>query len=370
MYGRHLSKLRAYAPALPLALLCMVGQAAVWFLGWFLGDEESAIAVAAVGMALCWRARWGGGFLLAGLIPGIVSAYAALIAPSWHPPVTIQHHVGYPVIGRVAGTPRRANPGEVIFELDSDRGRLRCRAVDLPWRNASRLEHGDTIAIRGELEHVSRSLNPFSWKAWLWRGGISAECKARFVSRALRVDRPIMARFREWVRHRVDEEVGDTRGGALLLSMSLGYHDVLSQPVEQAFKRLGLTHLLVVSGYQVSLVFGVVMALGRIIGCVLPPIRRLGLVVTSGAFALAGAYVLCIGAEMSAMRALIAAASLSAGLVVETGSRFAQRWGVALLIMLLVWPWCFFEIGVILTFSALMGIGFGATLKETPRPHQ
>lgn len=358
MYERSLSTLRGHAPALPLSLACAAGQAAVWFLS----EEQIPIVLAVVGAALCWRSKRGGGFLMAGVIVGIVSAYLALMSHPMPQHLRVEREGGDPIMGRVVGIPRRPNPGAVIFELDSDQGRIRCRAIDLPWRNASRVEPGDAIFIRGEVKPVERPLNPFSWQAWLWRGGISAECKARFVSQALEADRPIVTSIREWTRHRVEDEVGDGRGESLFLSMALGYHDVLSEPVERAFKRLGLTHLLVVSGYQVSLVFGVVLSLCRFMSGSLPHISHLRVLVTAAALALACLYVLCIGAEMSAMRALIAAASLSAGILSETGSRFAQRWGVALLIMLLVWPWCFFEIGVILTFSALMGIGLGATL--------
>jgi competence protein ComEC len=69
-----------------------------------------------------------------------------------------------------------------------------------------------------------------------------------------------------------------------------------------------------------------------------------------------------IGAEVSATRALIAAACLCAEAMVESGRRFSQRIGVALLIVQLLWPWALLEIGVQLTFAALVGIGIGRVL--------
>jgi len=122
-----------------------------------------------------------------------------------------------------------------------------------------------------------------------------------------------------------------------------------------------LTHLLVVSGYQVSLAFGFIL------WCATALVRRLsngGRYVRSAAtlvaFACSALYVVFIGLEMSAVRALLAAACVCAQLVSERGTSFAQRWGVALLGMQLIWPWCAFDIGVVLTFAALFGIGLGS----------
>jgi ComEC/Rec2-related protein len=146
--------------------------------------------------------------------------------------------------------------------------------------------------------------------------------------------------------------------------MALGYHDVLSPTVEGAFQSLGLTHLLVVSGYQVSLVFGCIVTLASRIGSRLSLGRYARVLITGSGFLCAALYVLLIGAEMSAVRALIAAGCVCAHILTETGARFAQRWGIALFVMQMVWPWCILEIGVILTFAALLGIGLGVQLGE------
>jgi competence protein ComEC len=156
--------------------------------------------------------------------------------------------------------------------------------------------------------------------------------------------------------------VDDERGVSLLLSMALGYRDVLSPSVEQAFSSLGLTHLLVVSGYQVSMVFGFVMAIGVMAVPRTSVFRYWREACTALGLTVAGLYVAFIGAEMSATRALIAAAFVCSERLCESRSGFAQRWCVALLLMQLVWPYCVFDIGVILTFAALAGIGVGASI--------
>jgi competence protein ComEC len=144
--------------------------------------------------------------------------------------------------------------------------------------------------------------------------------------------------------------------------MALGERDVLSRHVEETFKALGLTHLLVVSGYQVSLVFGVIFAMCLWMSAIVRPTLALRHCATWCAFIGAGGYVALVGAEMSSVRALIAAACLCVALVIDRRHRFAQRWATALLMIQVVYPWALFDIGVLLTFAALGGIGVGSVL--------
>ena len=67
---------------------------------------------------------------------------------------------------------------------------------------------------------------------------------------------------------------------------------------------------------------------------------------------------------MSALRALIAASCVCAGLLLDRRGHFAQRWWIALLLMHIFYPWALYELGVVLTFAALAGIGIGSRLGE------
>lgn len=349
--------MRSYAPAVWLALSVGMGQIAVWLCG----EIWSGALAACCGLTLLVSLRFGRGFLLVGLLLGILTAYPALFSH-----IYLAEAPDAVILGEISSPPRRPRPGEIVFELttigDSKSVRLRCRAIDLPWRNAAELQEGDIVSVRGSIRPVERPLNPLSWGGWLWRNGVAGECKARFVSRALDRAPPFLSRIRAYVLDLVRDRVGDNRGSALFLSMALGYHDILSPTVEGAFQALGLTHLLVVSGYQVSLVFGLVVRLASLIGTRLSLGRHARLWIMGAAFLCALLYVLLIGAEMSAVRALIAAGCVCAHLLTETGARFAQRWGIALFVMQMVWSWCILEIGVILTFAALLGIGLGVQL--------
>jgi ComEC/Rec2-related protein len=357
---RTLACWRRHAPAVQLALAVMVGQGVVWFVegAWL------ALLLASFGLAAPWLAKRGLAWCVGGVVIGIVGAYLPLAS---HSPVpTLQGELT--VLGTIEGTPRRPRPGEVTFELrvrgDPAPQVARCRAVDLPWRNAAHLQPGDTIWVRGVFTPITKPSNPFSWEGWLWRRGVAAECKARFVSVPVSGEPSALYRWRETLKQRVLNSMGDSQGAALFLSMALGYHDLLSVPLEHAFTRLGLTHLLVVSGYQVSLTFSFILwCAAMLMGRFRHGNRHLRSMMTILSFACAAFYVLFIGAEMSAVRALLAAACVCAHLLSERETSFAQRWGVALLGMQLLWPWCAFDIGVILTFAALLGIGLGSELE-------
>ncbi len=347
---------RRHAPAVQLALSVMLGQGVVWALQ----DLWLAITLIAIGIGCCASKISGASWLTGGMVLGIVSAFIAAPVPASLP--TLQGELA--IVGVVEGAPRHPRPGEVTFEFRSEAelgaALIRCRAIDLPWRNAALLAPGDRVVVRGTFEPVFKPLNPFAFEGWLWRRGIRAECKARFVSEPIERMPPVLFDWREYVRTRVVSALGESQGAGLFLSMALGYHDLLSVPLEKAFTRLGLTHLLVVSGYQVSLAFGFIL------WCATALVRRLrygGRYVRNGAtilaFSVSTLYVVFIGFEMSAVRALLAAACVCANLLSERGTSFAQRWGAALLGMQVIWPWCAFDIGVVLTFAALFGIGLG-----------
>lgn len=357
---RIIASFRRRAPAVPLALAVGMGQVSVWFLG---ASLWIALLVGVLGCGVLLKRLRGYSWLICGVLAGLISAYLALRPDSpTHP-----FNGDISVFGTIDGVPRHPRPGEITFELrvsDAARGDLiRCRAIELPWRNAAHLKPGDAVWVRGEFSQLAKPINPFSWVGWLWRRGVTAECKARFVSVPAFSNTPFLYRLREGLRERVFSAIGDSAGGALLLSMALGYHDLLSVPLEKAFTRLGLTHLLVVSGYQVSLMFGFVLACSaRLIGTLNYGSRHLRSLMSVGAFVFAAIYVVFIGAEMSAVRALLAASCACAHLLSERETSFAQRWGLALLGMELIWPWSVFDIGVALTFAALLGIGLGSDI--------
>ncbi len=354
--SHHLLLVRRSIPVLPFT----TGVCAAQIIGWFL--SATLVIGSAVALGVVWMVanpKRGGGIL--GFVVGLtIVGWEITLHPS---PLTASD---VQILLRVEDIPRHRVPGEVVFvgsEVLGGEGRLiRCRAVDLPWRQLSRVAHGDVVWVRGAVRPVSRQLNPFSWEGWLWRRGISGEMKVLFASKALMRHPAPLDVVRLRIIDAVSNATGESRGGALFLSMAFGVRDVLSPPVEALFTNLGLSHLLVVSGYQVSLVFGGVLSLllgvGRTLRASLG-MRTVGIVAS---LMCASVYVIAIGSEMSSVRALVAAICLCISLLMNRRHGFAQRLVATFLCMHIVWPWALCEIGVVLTFAALSGIGIGSVL--------
>ncbi len=359
---RTVVRIRSYAPAVLLSLCVALGQV----IAWFLSIEQALGAVCVLSLLSITRIRRLDP-LLSGVLVGLVTGALVTVL---HSPVRATRDVS--ILVRVEESLRRPRTDQVVFVardlLAPSKHILRCTAVELPWRHSHELRRGSIVWIRGDRSPVLRPLNPFSWDGWLWRNGMSGTFKVRYVSAPLENSKSFMEGARELVAQRVRELVNDGRGGDLFLSMAFGIRDVLSSPVEDAFTALGLKHLLVVSGYQVSLVFAVcswlAMSLVRNLRFFSRWTRTFS---TVWAFCIAVMFVMFIGAEMSALRALVAAACVCTVKIVECSGRYAQRWGVALLIVELLSPWALFDIGVQLTFAALAGIGVGARLGQGSR---
>ena len=342
-------------------MLLTVGILLGEVVSWYLSSRTFGLALVVAGGLVLFLSRRRFVEVAAGALVGIV-----LSTPMQFRDSKLVGSEDVSFQGVVRETPRRTIPGQVVFELDAALGQgqslVRCRAIDLPWRNSALLVAGATVVVRGALKPTLKPINPISWEGWLWRRGVDAECKALFISKPIEFRSDWVTSLRETLRETSLALTDNERGVALLLSMALGYRDVLSPTIERAFSTLGLTHLLVVSGYQVSMVFGCVLVIGMVIAPRGSTFRywREGLRMV--ALCLTLAYVVMIGAEMSSVRAFIAATFICSQQICETRSSFAQRWAVALLLMQLVWPYCLFDIGVVLTFAALAGIGTGAAI--------
>ena len=356
-FGRLFAACRTQAPALLLALWTGAGQTLAWFLG---GHECLAVVVLCAFLLVATPSGLRGA--LAGVLLGVLSALGAILN---HSDGEVGEDVS--VLARIEDTGRRSTPGRVTFlashQLREGEPLLHVSAIELPWRNAASLRKGDVVWLRGAAERIEREGVPWSWDGYLWRRGVSTTFRARYVSKPeVEGDPGVLQDARDWVQRRTTELLGERRGGGLFLSMALGYRDVLSSYLEGAITKVGLTHMLVVSGYQVSMVFAVVFVpLAAVARLLAPPVSLRGKVALV-ALGITALYVMFIGAEVSATRALIAAACLCAEAMVESGRRFSQRIGVALLIVQLLWPWALLEIGVQLTFAALVGIGIGRVL--------
>jgi competence protein ComEC len=158
----------------------------------------------------------------------------------------------------------------------------------------------------------------------------------------------IADRLRRWLRRSSSPGLaGEPR--ALVEGVLLGDDGGLSDGTKQAFRRSGLYHLLAVSGQNVVLLAGGVLALAVLLGVG----RVWGHL---GALAAIGAYVLAVGPQPSVIRAAIAGAAVS---VAWLAGRLRDAWHLLLVAAcaLLAWnPYTLFDAGFQLSFGAVAAI--------------
>jgi len=275
---------------------------------------------------------------------------------------------------KVKALPRYRHPGGVDLDLLAlaridkhpayhlvalrDPQLISCRAVELPWRNIATVGYGQEFIARLKIKPLDQfELSPY--RKALRRRGYTATCEISHSTVAL-TELDTVERVRSLLAQLVRKHVGDNETSGLFLGIALGLRDAISDKLEDAFKRTALAHLLVLSGYQITLVaFGVRALLRRAILILSHSGSFLIIADLSGLVAAVGLTILT-GIESAALRAVVA---LSITLVAIGCDRHATLGGLTiatLLVTSILSPITPFDLSSVLTFSALLGITLGA----------
>jgi competence protein ComEC len=154
------------------------------------------------------------------------------------------------------------------------------------------------------------------------------------------------------------EAVFPPREAGLLMGLALGDDSHLDAGVERDFQATGLTHLLVVSGGNVAMVLGPVLALVTVLG--LPRAAQVAVGLAAVAF-----IVVLTGAEPSVMRAGAMSALTLVGLLLARARSTAVVLSGAVLVLLILQPVLVRSIGFQLSVLATAGmVAMAAPLGE------
>ena len=182
----------------------------------------------------------------------------------------------------------------------------------------------------------------------------------------------VLESSRDRIRFAISERLTRvSEGGALLAALAVGDRSGLSPATTQNLRRLGLAHLLAISGLHVLLVGSACLAILRRL--LSGPLSRWGLADPRPSLALAsalgvGLYAFGSGFGVPAQRALLA---WWAGLVAFSSGRIWRPldvWSFAALTVLAWEPAVFFEVGAQLSFLATAAL-IGSTLSGRPASH-
>jgi competence protein ComEC len=287
------------------------------------------------------------------------------------------------VEARVAAVRRRPG-GLVEFQLDrvipvdTAAAPARLRVVVEPTPpGIARFEDsqpGDRVRARLRLRPPAERRNPGSRSTLrsVSRAGIGADARLADPGLHVRVSEgPPALRALHVLRGRIARELEAAGpGGPLLAALSVGERAELARGVRRDFARLGLTHLLSVSGLHVVIAAGIAFAACVAVGRRVPALaarrdpRRAAMVASLAA---AGVYTLLSGAEVPAQRSwwMLAAFALCA---LRAGPRrAAPPLALAALIVLALDPAALFDVGAQLSFAACAALAAARRAPERER---
>ena len=278
------------------------------------------------------------------------------------------------VWGRVQELPRvtRNDRGQIWLKVDqvrrldaqgngfgipeSRQGRL---YVTLPTDQSERLYPGQKVEVRGKLYAPALPKNP---NAFNFRGYLASQrCFAGFTAEQVTPEPgqspPRWALWQLRVRIARAHEAGlGTPEGPLVSAMALGRKAVnVPYDIQDAFIQAGMAHTLAASGFHVSLVLGVVLAVmgHRAVSARFSDPGRAKFIAGSATLML---YMLITGGQPSVMRATVMGFGVLAGMALERSVKPLGCLLVAVTLLLLLHPDWIDDIGFRLSVMATLGL--------------
>lgn len=347
-----------------------------------------AIAAAAVVTGLATRARRR--LAAAGAVVVAVSLGLAVIQPWIHPVRGVDdvtRHIGsgrQRISGTVVGLPRPgANRLTMVIEATARQhadtwmaaaGRIR---ITVSGKHLPVVEPGDPVVFTTRLKPIIGFRNPggfdfarFMAYRGVWtRGWVSAEA-FRIVERhngMARGGRPPVT-WRAAIGRWLSDHVGGD-AGAVLQSLTIGDRRHLRSDLRAQFSRLGIGHLLAISGLHLGIVALAAFRAARWLGVWVPALVWRGWVDRAAAVAtlpvLVG-YAVMAGMSPSTQRALIMVAVVTVGLVAGRRHDPLSALSMAAITILLIHPPALFAISFQFSFAAVFGIIAGMALLRPP----
>jgi competence protein ComEC len=336
------------ALVVPLPLVLLVGAIAALLVPWlpaaWLGYRSRRVVWAALGVAVfagCWLA-----WRTPQPNPQDISRWLGSAAQA---PARVQ--------GRVEALPKRTSTGRLQVWLAAETVQSP-RKVTTPVQGrlylttdpatAPAILPGQRLTAQGRLYRPSAAQNPggFDFRRWL----ASQEAFAGFS--ATRIEVVGQPQWGWWsLRQRIVEAqrqwLGD-RSGALVSALAIGNGAVsLPELVQAAFTRLGLSHITAASGFQISLLLGVTLALTQ------KTAPRLQLLLGSGLLLL---FLGLAGPQPSVVRSVVMGIGGLLALINRQRLQ-AQSFLLATAIALLVWqPLWILDLGFQFSFLATLGL--------------
>ncbi|MCC6612204.1 MAG: ComEC/Rec2 family competence protein [Anaerolineae bacterium] len=267
------------------------------------------------------------------------------------------------VEGTVVEAPQQRSDGlqlRVAAETVTYGGRTQATSgivlVDTP--NNQPIAFGDHVRATGD-QFQPPTYDTFSYADYLARAGIFSlmpnaavevvEPNTGFSLSSLLVD------LREQARDRIDDALPEPYAG-LLTGILIGDESQIAPDIEDAFSRTGASHVIAISGFNMVVVSGIVLA---VLKRVKVSDRRAALI----SIGVVVIYTLFVGASASVVRAAVMSSLWIAGSnILQRRTFVPASLAFAALLMSLINPYVLWDVGFQLSLFATLGI----TLFTTP----
>jgi competence protein ComEC len=376
-------------PLIPVALGMMVGIGLGLHVPGFFWPVMFAVLIAAVAIGGCaWRGR---PLLLLPLVLCVGVGY--LSVQPWLRSDLPSGHVGryteqgkWLVSGVVIDQPR-FQAGQLRFTIEARhlmQGTRRIEAhgkIRVTARGASpALERGSQVLLIGRLRaiHGFSNFGGFDYERYMALQGVHANLSA--AAGHIRHEKPAerawparLDRWRDDLRRQMQSSLQGHRPAVvnLLRALTLGDREAIDPDLRERFQRVGVSHVLAISGLHIGMVATAAFALMYRLLVWIPVLPRNAWVRKSAALITivpVVGYGVLAGFTPSTQRAVLMVLVLLATFWVGRPPNWLNVLALAAVLILLVFPPALAQVSFQLSFAAVLAIVLGMQAMPLPRP--
>ncbi|MBL7662949.1 ComEC/Rec2 family competence protein [bacterium] len=254
-------------------------------------------------------------------------------------------------------TAERNQHGEFCYRvsLTNQTADLKLCLPDFPWNKWGNLRKGDLISGSFKITRTFSSREPaWSYSAYMLRRGYQAE----LTGSMLRISQRASPGFETFLTQ-LHSTTTRHQGLAVILAANLGTEFLLTDNLIADFREAGLSHILVVSGFHIGLIYLSVSFLVSSVAWCLRWIycycHRIWLTTLLGGVC-GIKFAALLGWDLTICRALVMALIIFAARSIDRKLSIRGLLSRSLCMLLVIYPGSFFEVSFQLTFAALAAL--------------
>ncbi|UCF27220.1 MAG: ComEC/Rec2 family competence protein, partial [Chloroflexota bacterium] len=221
--------------------------------------------------------------------------------------------------------------------------------------NTEDWKYGDRIMLRGDLE-TPPEFEDFSYRAYLAQQGVySYMSNARIYRTSSGGGNFILRAIYAYKTHALDTlyRLWPDPEASLLAGILLGVESGIPEDVDQAFRDTGTSHIIVISGFNITIIAGLLVGVfSRLFGGGQSGVRRAAVIALIGI----AAYTILVGADAAVVRAAIMGGTAVFASLVGRRQDGLNTLAVVAGLMAAFNPQVLWNIGFQLSFAATLGL--------------